>query len=151
MVDHVASFFIRIKSHNDASVRRFSIDILERCQGEEKDQATQLISGKGLRSLEESLKKLQDPKTPRAALEAVYRDLPSVFSRSFQLMHRATTDAAKREIHDTIRKTLEQSRETRVYQSMSKQQREVFDQSHSETLRRLDSAARQNGMQGSKP
>ena len=106
--------------------------------------------GKGLRSLEESLGKLQDPKTPRAALESVYRDLPSVFARSFQLFHRADTDAAKRDIHDTIRKTLDQSRDTKFYQSMSRQQREIFDQSHSETLRRLDSAARQHGMEGRK-
>ena len=80
----------------------------------------------------------------------MYRELPSVFSRGFQLMHRADTDTAKREIHDTMRKTLEQSRDTKFYQSMSRQQREVFDQSHSETLRRLDSAARQYGMQGRK-
>ena len=149
MVDHVVGFVARLRSHVDAGVRTFAERLLEGRGGEE-DQAVQMVTGKGLRTLEESLGKLQDPKTPRAALESVYRELPSVFARSFQLLHRAETDTAKREIHDTLRKTLEQSRDTKFYQSMSRQQREIFDQSHSETMRRLDSAARQQGLQGRK-
>ncbi|MFM7250277.1 MAG: hypothetical protein ACKO5R_10285 [Planctomycetaceae bacterium] len=150
MVDHVVGFVARLRAQGDAGVRKFAGQLLEGRGGDEQDQGVQLMTGRGLRTLEESLGKLQDPKTPRAALEAVYRELPSVFARSFQLMHRADTDSAKREIHDTLRQTLEQSRGTKFYQSMSRQQREVFDQSHTETLRRLDSAARQNGMQGRK-
>lgn len=150
MVDHVVGFVARQKAGGDAAVRSFAGQVLEGRGGDEQDQTAQIVSGKGLRTLEESLGKLQDPKTPRAALESVYRELPSVFARGFQLLHRADTDSAKREIHDTIRKTLDQSRDTKFYQSMSRQQREIFDQSHSETLRRLDSVARQQGMQGRK-
>lgn len=150
MVDHVVGFVARQRAGGDAAVRSFAGQVLEGRGGDEQDQTAQIVSGKGLRTLEESLGKLQDPKTPRAALESVYRELPSVFARGFQLLHRADTDSAKREIHDTIRKTLDQSRDTKFYQSMSRQQREIFDQSHSETLRRLDSVARQQGMQGRK-
>ena len=100
MVDHVVGFVARLRAQGDAGVRKFAGQLLEGRGGDEQDQGVQLMTGKGLRTLEESLVKLQDPKTPRAALEAVYRELPSVFARSFQLMHRADTDSAKREIHE---------------------------------------------------
>jgi hypothetical protein len=111
-------------------------------------KAPEVVAGKGLRSLEEALQRLEDPKATTMGLAALYKQLPDIFAKSFQTMKRATTEGEKQKIQEGMDQALSASQKTKLYQSMSRQERTVFDQAIGEQKRRLESFTLQNGGKG---
>ena len=108
-------------------------------------KAPEVVAGKGLRSLEEALQRLENTKASSVSLAALYKQLPDIFAQGFKSIKRAPTDGEKDKIREGLGKALSASKKTKLYQGMSKQERTVFDQAINEHERRLDSFTLRNG------
>ena len=102
-------------------------------------KAPEFVAGKGLRSLEEALQRLENTKASSVSLAALYKQLPDIFAQGFKTITRATTDGEKDKMQEGLDKALSVSQKTKLYQGISKQERTVLDQAVNEHKRRLDS------------